>query len=77
MKDEFIVGSDREILEAWSAGPEDDLVGARVGYRGVTWIEPYREDGQMAGVPWLRVWKDEKLVARLNCAHMAQIRYKE
>ncbi len=63
------------ILEAW--GPGEDGMGARVGYDGTTRIEAYNENGQMDGVPWLRVWKGDFLHARLNVAHMEIIRYQE
>lgn len=72
-----IVDCDGEILQAWSAGHENDMVGARVGHEGVTRLEPYLESGQMAPVPFLRVWKGNFLAARLNCAHMAVIEYEE
>ena len=67
----------RPIHSAYSAGEE--LVGATVGFLGVTRIEPYNENGQMArgSLPWLKVWKGDHLAARLNCAHMAEITYAE
>lgn len=69
-----IIDCDREIVSAWSA---NQMVGASVGYEGITAIEPYLERGQMAPVAFLRVWKGDYLAARLNCAHMAEITYKE
>ena len=70
-----IVDDTRPILSAWSEG--EDAVGARVGFAGVTRIEPYTENGQGAPVPWLKFWKDDVLYMRLNCAHMAEITYAE
>ncbi len=61
------------ILEAY--GPGEEGVGARVGYGGVTRIEAYNECGQMACVPWLRVWRGDVLYMRLNAAQMEFIRY--
>ncbi len=70
-----IVDDERPILRAWS---ECGQVGASVGQprnAPVTKIEPYEENGQMAAVTWLRVWKGDAIVARLNAAKMAEIVY--
>lgn len=67
----------RPISMVWSTGAEDDMVGATVGVHGVTRIEPYEETGEMAMVTWFKVWKGDVLIARLNCAHMAEITYSE
>lgn len=71
--DDIMGRFDQPIQSAWSNAPDE--TGARVGFDGVTRIEPYRENGQMARMVWLRVWKGDKLVARLNAAHMAEIKY--
>lgn len=65
-----IIHDERIIQSAWGKD-----YGATVGRFGVTRIEPYQEDGQMAPVTWLRVWKGDTLLARLNTAHVAEIRY--
>ena len=67
----------RPIRSAWSTGEEP--TGATVGFLGVTRIEPYNENGQMArgSLPWLKVWKGDHVAARLNCAHMVEITYAE
>ena len=46
----------------------------RVGWRGVNSIVAYGEPGQMAEVPWLAVYKDNVMVARIP-AHAAEIIY--
>ena len=52
-------------------------LGAAVGGDGVTRIVPYEENGQMAPVTWLAVYKGDEIVARLNAAEMAKIQYVE
>ena len=70
-----IIDDARTIHSAWCGPPYE--VGATVGYKGVTRIEPYEENGQMAAVTWLQVWKSDTLAARLNTAHIAEIEYAE
>ena len=65
---------ERPIQSAWSTGEEP--IGAAVGYCGVTRIESYSEnEAVFPHLPWLKVWKGDVLIARLNCAHMAEITY--
>lgn len=59
------------IKSAWGEGQ----TGATVGMAGVTRIEPYEENGQMAPVTWLAVFRGDTVVARLNMAGMTEIRY--
>ena len=47
-----------------------------VGLNGVTSIIPYNENGQMAAVPWIAVYKGEKIVARFDAVNIV-IKYKE
>lgn len=72
MASELVCG-EQIILAAWSNGSNG---GARVGVENVTRIDAYYEPGQMAAVPWLRVWKGGALAARLNAAAMTMIEYK-
>ncbi len=61
-----------------SARAESSEIGFRVGFpkqNPVTSIEPYPEMTDMGFVAWLGVWKGDQLVARLNGAKMAEIRY--
>lgn len=68
----------RPIQSAWTIGMgEGTDTGAAVGYKGVTAIKPYLENGQMAGVPWLEVWKGDFLYCRLNAAHLLEIEYQK
>jgi len=60
------------IQSAWG---DDGETGATVGRDGVTRIEAYEENGQMAPVPWLAVFKSGRCVQRLNAAHMTDICY--
>ena len=66
-----------------AAQTESEEIGARVDSvksvkkDPVTKIEPYEENGELAPVTWLRVWKGERLVARLNVAKMAEIKYED
>ena len=64
----------RDIHSAWSA---DGTCGASVGSDDVLRIVPYEENGQMAPVIWLAVYKNghHEPAARLNGAFMAEIRY--
>ncbi|KKN04352.1 hypothetical protein LCGC14_1098310 [marine sediment metagenome] len=71
-----IIDDKRLIERAWSAAPHE--VGATVGWPlddPVTKIEPYEENGEMAPVTWLRVWKGGHLVLRLNASLMVEIGY--
>lgn len=67
-----LVDDKATIVSAWTA---DGQTGASVGMRGVTAIKPYDENGDMAPVTWLEVWKGEQLFARLNTLYMAEIQY--
>ena len=64
-----IVIDPRPIVQVIAAG------GRIVGPHGVTKIVPYSEDGQMAGVPWLAVYRDEVIIMRVNCATVESIHY--
>ncbi len=68
-----IIRDKRTIESAWSTGPDE--VGATIGFENVTKIVPYWENGEMATVAWLAVYRGDVLWKRLNCAHMAEIRY--
>lgn len=74
---EQIMYDKRPIQMVWSVGSEDEMIGATVGRGGVTRIEPYNENGQMAAVTWFAVYKGDFLTARLNGACMAEITYAE
>lgn len=71
-----IVHDTRPIKSAWSYF-ERSQVGAAVGTNGVTRIEAYTENGQLALVTWLMVWKGDFLAMRLNAAHVHEINYAE
>ena len=73
-----IIDDPRPILRAWSEAPNE--VGATVGWPQcdpVTRIESYEENGEMAAVTWLRVWRGDTVVARLHAAKMAEIVYED
>lgn len=53
----------------------EGVLNAVVGEDGVTAITPYLENGQTAGVPWVCVWKGDKLSMRYNCAFLSDIHY--
>jgi len=38
-------------------------------------IEPYSENGQMAAVPWFVIYKDGKVIRRVNAAHVETVEY--
>lgn len=38
-------------------------------------IEPYYESHEQGAVPWLRIVKDGKVIARVNAQHLEEIRY--
>lgn len=72
-----IVGDLRRIKSVWDVSGQ---VGASVGLSLarepiVTDIRPYYENGQMASVTWFAVFAGDEIIARLNAAHMAEIRY--
>lgn len=50
-------------------------VWAAVGHGGVTKIVPYEENVQMSLTVWFAVYSEERIVRRLNAAHMAEIIY--
>ena len=47
-----------------------------VGRDGITKIEVYLENGQMAQVPWLAVYRGDSIATRVNCAAVEWIDYK-
>ena len=47
-----------------------------VGKLGVSKIEPYLENGQMAHVTWFAIWSKECEIGRVNAAHVSRIYYK-
>ena len=55
--------------------PDDSAI--TVGILGVTAIEPYYENGEMAGVVWFNIWKGEFLWQKINSKHVAVVAYKK
>ena len=67
-----IVNDTRIIKAIWK---EED--GYQIGgTSGITKIEVYQETGQMAYVPWAKIWKGDFLLARVDLAGWIVI-YKE
>lgn len=48
--------------------PGDGII--KCGEHGVEKITVIMENGQMAGVPWFAVWKEGKILAKYNGAHL-------
>lgn len=46
-----------------------------VGFGATTKIEPYREGGQMGYVPWFKVYNGERIMTRVNAAHVVWVDY--
>jgi len=46
-------------------GPTPDDAGYSVGVNGVSRIEPYHENGEMAPVAWLAVFIGDTIIARV------------
>ncbi len=68
-----IIEDKREIRAVW----QPDETSYKVGEGGVTRIKPYREDGGLGPTAWLKVEKGCHLFARINCAHVESIFYKD
>ncbi len=68
-----IMNDERLIKVVWN---ETEKVVA-VGLRGVTKIEAYEENGEMAAVVWLRIWQGDHLYARIRAGAMSEIVYQE
>ena len=64
-----IVNDSRPIVQVITAR------GVGVIQYGVTKIVPYSEDGQIEGVPWLAIYRDEVIIMRVNCAAVESIYY--
>lgn len=47
-----------------------------LGQEGVTKIEPYYENGQMAPVVWFCVWEKDKVSFNVNSAFVTAVFYK-
>ncbi len=47
----------------------------RVGHKGITKIETYFENGQMALIPWIAVYEGDSVKFRINCASVEYIAY--
>lgn len=43
----------------------------KVGQSGVTSIEAYDENGHMASIPWLAIFKGDEIVLRTPACHVA------
>jgi hypothetical protein len=41
----------------------------RVGTNDITKIEVYDEHGQMAMIPWLAIYQNDKIIARMDAAN--------
>lgn len=63
----------REIAGAY--WPVEGTEGFTVGVNGVTRIEAYDENGQMAMVPWVAVFKGDQICCRAPAAQMS-VHYK-
>ena len=57
----------------------DDELDSRfmVGEVCVERIEAYGEPGQYCMLPWFAIWKDGKVVQRVNGSHISRIAYVE
>lgn len=47
-----------------------------VGWGGITKIELHYRNGQMAKVPWYRIWTDNALDSDVNGAMVIEVQYK-
>jgi len=47
------------------------------GMDGVTKIESYYENGEMAHVVWFKIWQGDHLMARVNGKHIETVFYGE
>ena len=47
------------------------------GSSGITKIEVYEENGEMAAVPWFALWAGDAIKCRINAARITGISYKE
>lgn len=47
------------------------------GVNGVTEIEAYAENGEMAPVIWFKIWMGDHLYARVNGKHIETVYYGE
>ena len=48
-----------------------------VGLYGVTKIEAYQENGEMAPIIWFKIWLRDYLMARVNGKYIETIYYKQ
>jgi hypothetical protein len=59
----------REIESVWVATASEEGFW-KVGSCGITKIEIYLEDGQMAGVPWCAIYHGDEIKNRFDMAGM-------
>lgn len=68
-----LVNDTRLIQFVTTAGDGGEFMA--VGKEGITKIAPYTENGQMAAVPWLAIYKGDDIIVRVNCAAVEYIFY--
>ncbi|MFA5208317.1 MAG: hypothetical protein WC428_06770 [Candidatus Paceibacterota bacterium] len=74
-KDDDLLHDTREIESVWSV-QNDEGSCFKVGNNGVTKIEIYAENGQMAYVNWCAVFQDDVIKWRFDMAGMG-VTYKK
>ena len=72
-----LLNDTRGIKSIWSSGPE--VWGYAIQKLGcavvVDEIECYGEPGEYCYIPWLRIWKDGKVIERINSHTISEVQY--
>jgi hypothetical protein len=68
-----IINDPRTIL--CIVGDAVEEVGERIGRLGVTKIDTYEENGEMAPIVWFRIWRGDVLWKRIRGGSVAEIEY--
>jgi len=55
----------------------DDFHKIKLGENGVTHIKVVSENGQMAEVPWVAVYIDDRLHSQYNCAELHSLTFND
>lgn len=66
-----MLNDNREIKEIWWE-PDGAI---QVGRNNITKIRCYGEPGQGAYIPWFEIWKEDKLINRINGALICGVTY--
>lgn len=73
IKDLTFIDGDTSIKEIYFDVVKDEYI--KVGTKGVTQMKVIMERGQMSEIPWVAVFKGDKIAHKLNLANVVGVGY--